>query len=204
MRTKDSLLLAWIDRAIERAQPTQIRVSGFGSISVYPEQRLYASDIKQWESVPFNDGNRLRVGALVWNAPPDTARPIGELQWKAMLYFATTWSVAPPPLQVVCLRQWPELADIPEEYVPAVVRICALLARRPAAIGLIARLVGMPERVVSGVVEVLMHNGYVAALQTKEADPSGSGSRAAETQDEPMPDEKPSLAARLWQRLLGR
>lgn len=62
---------------------------------------------------------------------------------------------------VLRLRSWPDLRDAPEEMVPDIVRICALLAIRPTGGPLIHQLLGLPRERVDHVVDLLHAEGHL-------------------------------------------
>nr|WP_296018055.1 hypothetical protein [uncultured Acidovorax sp.] len=59
------------------------------------------------------------------------------------------------------LRSWPDLRNAPDELVPDIVRICALLAMRPTGAPLIHQLLGLPRARVEMVIDVLHVEGHL-------------------------------------------
>ena len=66
-----------------------------------------------------------------------------------------------PQFAVLRLRSWPDLRNAPEELVPDIVRICALLAIRPTGAPLIHQLLSLPRERVEMVIDVLHVEGHL-------------------------------------------
>ncbi|MDH5708791.1 MAG: hypothetical protein OEY75_06715 [Hylemonella sp.] len=99
------------------------------------------------------------------------------------------------------LVSWPGLTHLPDEHIPAVARICALLARKPTAASLIPLTLGMSEEQAFALIEVLRQNQNIEAV-------GGIGATASVNAQDEAPElqagDKPresSLIGKLWQRL---
>lgn len=89
-----------------------------------------------------------------------------------------------PQFAVLRLRSWPDLRNAPEELVPDIVRICALLAIRPTGAPLIHQLLGLPRERVDMVIDVLhveghLNDGDPFADQSPRSRQPGESSQAA-------------------------
>lgn len=99
------------------------------------------------------------------------------------------------------LISWPPLFDlIHQEGSPHIIRICALLARRPSAGQLIPIVLQIPPEVTYPLLSFLYAEGHICsinALQKQE--------QAALPEAEPeMPAETGSFLSKVWQRLLDK
>lgn len=204
-RTTLSPLMTTLQSSIARDGPTLISIEGHGSISIYPDEGTYTTDICDWHSLPYGDGSAIRVSSVVWATAPEGSMPVGQLRWLAAYHHASHLPESRPmPLGLVKLRQWPDLSEVPEELAAPIVRICALLWRKPTASTLVAQIVGAEAAPTDALLRVLQ--GF------RHIDIAG---RAAERADadaqtpEALPPEQPpsvraSVIAKLWQRLAGR
>lgn len=100
--------------------------------------------------------------------------------------------------RVLYLSSWPSLANLSQEAVPDVARICALLARRPSVGMLVPVLLRMPAPVAYSLLETLYTGGYIYADRTLE--PAEAALFDAESADSHEPAVI-SFLARLWKRL---
>lgn len=99
------------------------------------------------------------------------------------------------------LVSWPGLTHLPDEHIPAVARICALLARKPTAASLIPLTLGMPEEQAFALIEVLRQNQNVEAAGGIGATTNvNAQDEAPEVQVGDKPREG-SLIGKIWQRL---
>lgn len=203
-----SPLMASLDRAMGRDAPTLISIEGHGSISVYPSQRSYTTDIRDWDSLPLTDGSTIHVRACVWSAPPSESMPVAELQWRAAYHYACqVLRTQRPRRGLVMLLHWPDLSEVPDSLAATVVRICALLWRKPCASTLLPRISGTEQALVEPLLMVLEGLGYVE-VATGFMDHSGHDAPAPADMvaAPPVAPDTPSgtVITKLWQRLLGR
>lgn len=118
------------------------------------------------------------------------------------------------PSGLLKLQNWPDLADVPDELVEPVVRICALLWHQPRASFLVARLIGGDAARISVILQVLRRAGHVQLIGTQETTavvlgaggtslmPVDAGKLMQEDAVVPPP-EAASFVKRLWQKLRG-
>lgn len=195
-----------LDRAVRLGGPSVLRVDGRGSLSVYPQQQCYVTDIHDWDSVFSSDSGQIEVSPALWGTPPSDALPLTELQWRAGYHQAL--SRMPSEVnnrELVQLVSWPNLSRLPEELVVPVTRICALLWRKPTVGYLVPRLLEAPALQTCALLEVLQELGHVSwprrlALRQESAGPD-SGLEAGTESAAPA---KNSLVTKLWQRLTRR
>jgi hypothetical protein len=195
-----SVLVASLDRAIGHDRPTMISIEGHGSISIYPQQRAYTTDIRDWRALPFSDAGAIRAAAAVWGTAPQDSSPVSELRWLAAYHQACANPAEACTLGLAKLRHWPDLSSVPAEMAPTMIRICALLWRKPTATTLIARILESdPEHTAAliAVLQAFSHVEIVAQLGAERADepPQSAAPAAASPQA--------SVIARLWHRLVG-
>lgn len=202
-----SPLLASLDNAIGGESPTLISIEGHGSISVYPRQRTYTTDIHDWVSVPFLGDAHVKTSACVWGTPSEGGMPVSELQWLAAYHHACQVRASKPgPRGLVKLMHWPDLSGVPDGLAAPIVRICALLWRKPTASTLVPRVLGSDPAQTEALLQVLQGFGHVD-IATGFADrvESDGGEPAPVLADASEPGPAAStVIAKLWQRLLGR
>jgi hypothetical protein len=202
--------LMWsLDRAVRLGDPAQLMIGGSGTVSVYPRQHCYVSDIRDWDAVYAASMAQIRVAPATWGTPPPDALPLEELQWRAAFHtaLAEQQSGAAVSHQLVHLLFWPNLTRLPEELIEPVTRICALLWRKPTVGYLVARVLELPQDRTAVILRVLQMFGHV---MLPRADEPAAG-HAACAQRSPAADSQamaePARAAdgmvsRLWKRLL--
>lgn len=187
-------------------RPSQVLVQGSGTISIYPEQGCYVTDIADWEGLYEASDAQVRLQAPVWSAPPEAALPLTELRWRALVHdlYRAHGPDAVPGRELMRLLSWPDLPRLPDELLGPVTRLCALLWRKPTVGFLVARTLAAPPRQTAVLLAALQALGHVA----------GSGP-AAPPRTDPVPAEEPELASegpgepvpgilgKLWQRLLA-
>jgi hypothetical protein len=197
-----SVLIEMLDRAIGHDRPSVISIEGHGSISIYPHQRAYNTDIRDWRALPFSDAGAIRAGAAVWGSAPEDSSPVSELRWLAAYHQACAHGArdaCSPGLAK--LRHWPDLSTVPTDMAPEMIRMCALLWRKPTATTLIPRILGADPERTCALLAVLQAFGHVeivaqlAAERSEERPPSQPAAVAESPQA--------SVIARLWQRLIG-
>lgn len=195
-----------LDGALALGLPAQLQIAGFGTVSVYPQQDCYVTDIEDWQALYLAGATEVRVDASVWAAGPDAALPLTELRWRALchdLHRALGDGAVPSPA-LVQLQSWPDLPRLPEELLAPVARICALLWRKPTVGYLVARTLGLPPGQVAVLLRALQAFGHVEVVG--ECAPRlelTDGAAAASAQAEPEAASVPSVVAKLWQRLMG-
>lgn len=201
-----SPLMATLDRALHRDGPTRISIQGHGSISIYPRERSYTTDIHHWDSLPLADASGIQMSACVWATPPDGSMPVSGLQWLTAYHHACQLLGAGPPSRgLVKLLRWPDLADVPADLAPAVVRICALLWRKPCASTLMPRVLDADPSQTAALLQVLRDLGCVE-INTGFADRvenDASAVAGSATPDGVAGTAPARVISRLWQRLRG-
>lgn len=201
-----SPLMATLDRALHRDGPTRISIQGHGSISIYPRERTYTTDIHDWDSLPLADASGIQLTACVWATPPDGSMPVCSLQWLAAYHHACQLLEAgPAPRGLAKLRRWPDLSEVPAELTPAVVRICALLWRKPCASTLMPRVLDADAAQTAALLLVLRDLGCVE-INTGFADRTDTEGplAASDASRDGIASTAPArVISRLWQRLRG-
>jgi hypothetical protein len=200
-----SPLMAFLDRAMRLDRPSLISIEGHGSISVYPHQRTYTTDIRDWAAVPFSELAGIRAAAVVWSTPPAESMPVSELRWLAALHQARCVVGAKPLARgLVKLRHWPDVSALPESLAAPIVRICALLWRKPTASFLMPRILEISSDETDALLWVLQAFGHVE-IASQLADRTEEGALAEGAGDTGTHDgASGSVIAKLWRRLLVR
>jgi hypothetical protein len=111
-------------------------------------------------------------------------------------------------LALVRLLAWPNLSELPEARQVRVARICSLLARKPTAGHMVARVLDEPEQEVLDTVHELVRVGAVGVIAASLPGVGlASGAVVMNLQPitlEPSPLAKRSLVGKLWSRLTGQ
>lgn len=196
-----------LQSSIARDGPTLISIEGHGSISIYPDEGTYTTDICDWHSLPYGDGSAIRVSSVVWATAPQGSMPVGELRWLAAYHHASHLPESRPmPLGLVKLRHWPDLSEVPQELAAPIVRICALLWRKPTASTLVAQVVGAEAAPTDALLRVLQgfrHIDIAGRLADRAEDEAQAQVHGTLPVGQP-PSVRASVIAKLWQRLAGR
>jgi hypothetical protein len=198
-------LMAMLQKSIAHSQPTLISIEGHGSISIYPDQGSYTTDICDWHSLPYGDGSAIGVSSVVWATAPQGSMPLGELRWLAAYHHASHLPESRAmPLGLVKLLHWPDLSEVPQELAAPIVRICALLWRKPTASTLVAQIVGAEAAQTDALLHVLQGFRHIA-IASRLPDRVDEEAQAHDTLPiAQAPSVRASVIAKLWQRLAGR
>ena len=168
MDSNQSSLMRCLRKAMRRGDPTHMRVEGGGSVSVYPREHCYVTDVRDWERVFGTDS--LGVAPALWDTAPAGAHSLDELLWRAHFYNAKAQAAAGPCAlcQPVALLSRPDPAQIPAELVDAFQRACDALAHGPASGCEVAQAAGLPPDVATAVLKVLRDRGHVRIEETSD------------------------------------
>jgi hypothetical protein len=198
MKLLPGSLMRSLDAAVRSGLPTIFVVMGRGTVSVYPRQHCYVSDVQDWDSVYTAASEDIRVAPSTWGTPPQNAQPLEELQWRLAYHDAAQAGTVDSSHALLHLQHWPNLTQLPEELIEPVTRICALLWRKPTVGYLVARVLDLPSDRVAYVVRVLQMFGHVNQPLTAS---NGPIAEAANDAAAPQPA-KASTASRFFKRLL--
>jgi len=210
MEQSTTHLPPWLQRALRAPCPIRVEFPDAGYVSVFPRQGRYASNIQDWATPSLLESDAAEFTPLLDSTAGQGGQPLDQLHWTLSLQ--RLQRQAQPftfQLSMVRLVSWPSLTHLPEDVLPAVARICALLARKPTAAALIPLTLGLPEAQVFLLIEALRLQGHV---QVSGAEPRAEGainpavqqvhaSAAVEPAERPA---GPSLIGKLWQRLVAR
>lgn len=200
-------LPSWLQRAMRSPCPTTLEFPDSGYVTVFPQEQLYATNIA--DAACFS---RLSSDAAQFRLLPETpekreVQPLNQLHWTLTLQrlysqpqdYGFEYSV-------VRLQSWPSLAYLPQEIVPSVARICALLAHKPTTASLIPLTLELPQAEIFALLEVLRLNGHVQAqgLTPPELVQQDAEAQKLTSASLSEPSAQPSFVAKLWQRLAGR
>ncbi len=110
-----------------------------------------------------------------------------------------------PPPGLAKLREWPDLAAVPEEFVAPVARICALLWNKPTAIHLISRILGADRAETHHALQMLQTFGFIEMFSVQGAEQQHLPAPGTEPEApaEPAKTGFSSFIGKLRQRLLG-
>lgn len=155
-------LMRSLDAAVRSGLPTIFVVMGRGTVSVYPRQNCYVSDVQDWDSVYTAASEDIQVSPSTWGTPPQNAQPLEELQWRLAYHDAAQEGTNVAAHALLQLQHWPNVTQLPEELVEPVTRICALLWRKPTVGYLVSRVLDLPPDRTAHVVRVLQMFGHVS------------------------------------------
>jgi hypothetical protein len=206
-------LMRTLDHAVRQGNPAQLLIGGTGSVSVYPRQHCYVTDIIDWDAVYMAGAEQIRLGPALWAAPPAGALPLEELQWRAAMHSAqadVARSQQPVPRALVQLVSWPNITRLPDELAAPVTRICALLWRKPTVGYLVVRMLDLTPERAGVLLRALRAFGHVQWTES-----TGDGS--SDERPSGIPESQLEVAApasgraagdlrlisRLWLRLTG-
>jgi len=205
----DVSLTSLLDRAMQQGAPALLRIHGRGSISVYPLQQCYVTDIENWDVAFASNAEHVHGDPNLQPAPPSDALPLSELHWRSAYHHvqgqqspeSATWDL----FQLV---SWPNLSCLPEELVVPVTRICSLLWRKPTVGFLVSRVLDMPAPQALALLAVLRNLGHVVSprgLGGGRPDAMAQQEREViEQQAATEPVKGGTLVGKLWRRLVGR
>lgn len=200
-----------LSHAASQGAPTLFQIEGCGSVSVYPQQHCYVTDIQDWDAAYQSHPEQISIRSVPWDIPPSGALPLMELQWRAAYQSALrNQSFGVDANDLIRLRSWPNLTRLPLDLVAPVTQICALLWRKPAVGFLIPRVLDADPAQVCALLEVLQGFGHVkvsggvASPQPGAFPDSGEDSRGgADSQGVFVVPPTGSLVGKLWRRLVG-
>jgi hypothetical protein len=197
-----------VEQAMRFGRPSQLSIDGNGTLSIYPDQHCYVTDIQDWATVYSVGAERIQLRPTMWGAPPSISLPLEELRWRAAFHDHQLPAdrAADARHDLLQLLSWPDLPGLPDELLAPVTRICALLWRKPTVAYLVPRILQLAPESVFPLVRVLEEFGHVAAVHgaPREAalQPIAARAEHAPAAPEAAPAAPPMLA-RLWQRLVG-
>jgi hypothetical protein len=193
-------LMHLLDGAVRSGRPTLLVVDGRGTVSVYPSQHCYVTDVQDWDSVYTASREQIQVRPSTWCGPPGDAQPLEELQWR-LAYHDAHWEEGLAAHVLLHLKSWPNLTRLPEELIEPVTRICALLWRKPTVGYLVARVLDLPPEQAGHLLHVLQAFGHVSrpSIAATVAAADAGGAPEAEMA---VPPAVSTFASRFLQRLL--
>lgn len=210
MKTRSPLTNA-LHHAASQGVPSLFQIDGCGSVSVYPHQHCYVTDIQDWEAAYRSHSGQITIKPVPWGMPPDGALPLMELQWRAAYHGALrNKQFGVEPNDLVRLRSWPNLTRLPPELVAPVTQICALLWRKPAVGFLIPRVLEADLTRVGALLEVLQAFGHIRVSRPvsdpqpgASAESDDSGHEAWSSREVNLTQSGGTLVGKLWRRLIG-
>ena len=127
----------------------------------------------------------------------------GGPDWVALhLRLVASGEGAATPLGLVRLRHWPDLGQVPDRFVAPVVRICALLWRKPTASHLVARVLGGDRNETTMLLKMLQELGHVEVVTIGD-EPAGRRDDSGAAEAAARPAGMAAFFSKLRQRLLG-
>ena len=200
-------LPGWLQRAMSAPYPTRVNFPDFGYVSVFPSEGRYHSNIEDWAAPSVLRSDEAEFTPLPDSAPAQ-AGPLIDLHWSLLLQRLAQLNRQaqdyPFQFSVVRLVSWPSLTHMPQDVLPAVARLCALLARKPSTASLLPLLLELPETQVFMLIEALRLNGHVqvasTAAETEQGAEAPMGSAEAV---QPVQPATQSFITKVWQRLVA-
>ena len=210
MKTRSPLISA-LQRATSHGMPSLFQIDGCGSVSVYPQQHCYVTDIQDWDAAYHSDSGQFTIKSVPWGMPPSGALPLIDLHWRAAYHCALRdQSANVQANDLVRLRSWPNLSRLPVELVAPVTQICALLWRKPAVGFLIPRVLEADSAQVGALLDVLQGFGHITVSKTvmnpqlvATPDSVLDSQTAVDAGEAPPARRTDTLAGKLWRRLIG-
>lgn len=202
-------LPVWLQRAMSVPYPTRVSFPDSGYVSVFPHAGRYDSNIQDWAAPSLLKSDVAEFTPLPGSTPAQEGPLLIDLRWSLLLQRLGQLQRQPQdyPFQfsVVRLVSWPSLTHLPQDVLPAVARLCALLARKPSAASLLPLLLDLPETQVFMLIEALRLHGHVHVAST--AADTEHGAEASASAAEAAPPVQPatqSFITKVWQRLVTR
>lgn len=102
------------------------------------------------------------------------------------------------PRGLIRLVGWPDPADVPDEFIEPLLRLCALLWCKPTASYLVARALGADARQTATLLRLMLEAGQaeLLAARAESTEIEAPAVAAAVTA-------RASFVGKLWKRLLG-
>lgn len=210
MTTRSPLSNA-LQRATSHGVPSLFQIDGCGSVSVYPKQNCYVTDIQDWDAAYQSHPEQFTIKSVPWGTPPSGALPLMELEWRAA-YHCALWNLQSEVEvnDLIRLQSWPNLTRLPLELVAPVTQICALLWRKPAVGFLIPRVLDADAMQVRALLGVLQGFGHIKVSRTvlspqpvASPDAGEDSHGAGGSQGDDMARPAGTLVGKLWRRLVG-
>lgn len=197
-------LPAWLKHAMEAPRPTRVTFPDAGYIAVFPRERRYESNIADLGALPQLNSAEAQITHLADAVPSEIGLPLPRLQWALTMQRVQDQPAHPDMVSgLVRLVSWPSLTHLPEDTLPTVARICALLTRKPTSAKLIPLTLGLPKEHVLPLIEALHLAGnlHITGPLAGATSPAEPVAEAAAT-----PEARPasSLIGTLWKRLTAR
>lgn len=210
MTTRSPLSHA-LHQAANHTVPSLFQIDGCGSVSVYPEQHCYVTDIQNWDAAYQSHPEQISIKSVAWGQPPCGALPLMELQWRAAYHCALQSQQSEVEAnELIRLRSWPNLTRLPIELVAPVTQICALLWRKPAVGFLIPRVLDADATQVRALMEVLQGFGHIKVSRTVPGqqpvafpDAIEESLGTGDSQHGETAQPVGTLVGKLWRRLVG-
>lgn len=210
MKTKSPFINA-LHHAASQGVPSLFQIDGCGSVSVYPRQHCYVTDIQDWEAAYHSPSGQITIESVAWSMPPADALPLMELQWRVAYHDALrNQQPGVGGNDLIRLRSWPNLTRLPSELVAPVTQICALLWRKPAVGFLIPRVLDADVTRICALLDVLQAFGHLrvsipvsGSQPVVSAETEDSGHDAWNTRNVNVTPFAGTLVGKLWRRLIG-
>lgn len=197
----DDYFLGLAQRVASGSTITHIFLSGIGEVVIDPVRSCYAAFIPNPEAFYQTSAASFQTAPTRTSSFPDyPERDLEELLWAAAHHASSGRLLTGcSKYDVVKLRHWPNLSRLP--VTPNTMRLCAFLSRRPSAIHLARKLVGVDESEAYGF--------YSAALSAGALDLVSRASTRSPMEAETAPDPAPaagrapdqSVLHLLWSRV---
>lgn len=210
-----SHLPTWFRTSVLNSSSVRVEFAGQHFVEIYPEQQRYISDLRDvdlcslWSAVP------VQVMSLPHSElPPREGHSLKQLHWAVTLsYVQSEQRSRNFKFQIAKLVSWPSLTDVPSDVLPVMVRICALLSRRPTTTSLVPMILDVPQDLAFALIEVNCLYGHIemeggeqvagAAEKVVEFSAASVATEQSLVQAPPEQTGNSSLIRKIWQRLLA-
>lgn len=201
-------LPSWLQKSLNRQEPTRVDFAESGFVSVFPEQQLFASNIQDWDNEFLWSQDDAQVSVLPDDAASMATKPLPELQWRMTFLAVENAPLDDVQYRVFRLASWPSIAHMPEETQSAAARICALLSRRHSSAFLIPQILGLEKELTLKVLKALQLTGYIQAAPSSARPDAQSEAESAVQTDTPeqrgrveVTPSANTFLEKLWHRL---
>lgn len=184
----DDYFLGLAQRVAAGSTITHIFLDGVGEVIIDPLRSRYVAFMPDAEAFYLTPAARFQTAPTRTCSFPDfPERDLPELLWAAAHHASAGRLLAGcSKYDVVKLQHWPNLSRLPAT--PNTMRLCAFLSRRPSAIHLARKLVGVDESEAYGF--------YSAALSAGALERVSRASTQNPLETEAAPDRPPATTGR--------
>lgn len=203
MVVSNNHLPGWLQKALLAPNPVRVTFPDAGYVLLDPGRDRYESVIEDWASVPAEQDDAVLIAPWPQAMAEPDGRPLTCLKWAITLGHLRKQPPANYEFRysLIRLASWPCLTHLPEEAIPVVARICALLGRKPTTASLIPLTLGMSEEQLFPLIEALRLNNHLQISGVGNSEASTPGATTQASAEDIGRQSENSLIGKIWQRL---